>query len=171
MTSPPVSPLIINGCPSNIRLPEGSRATHVESDLHDIAGRLLELGPPRLHLELLEHADGRAVWAVCETDESGVEYLVFRVGKDCEIDALDGRVIERVQYLRHVPLNERLAHCERQIENERKAREAAKAEQMYDNLGSTLYSNLARLGFIDTRVESLRPQNATARRAGRKGPA
>lgn len=169
MTSPPVSPIAIAGVPTNIRLPDGSRATHVESDLYNIAERLLELGAPRLSLALLEHVDGGAVWAVMETDESGVERLVFRVGKGCEITELDGRVVERVQFLRAVPVSTRLRILEAEIDAERKGREADKAEDMYERLGGPMYSQLARLGFIDTpRTESMRPQNATARRAGRR---
>lgn len=167
--TPPITNLIINGVPSNIRLPQGSRATHVESDLHDIAARLLDLGPPRLSLELLEHVDGAAVWAVCETSLDNIESLVFRVGPGCHIDALDGRVIERVQFLRAVPVSERLKIIEADIDRERERRHQDASEALYEKLGAPMYANLARLGFTGApRVENIRPQNKTARRAGRR---
>jgi hypothetical protein len=164
----PVSSLVIDGVPTNIRLPEGSRATHVDSDLYGIAERIRELDP-RYTLSLIEHVDGSAIWAVCEPDLSGVEHLIFRVGPGCEIDALDDRVIKRLEFLRFVPLERRYEEAAREAARQVKVRRAEQSERMYAALGAPMYSQLARLGFVDTpRSESMRPTNATARRAGRR---
>ncbi len=162
------TPLVINGVPSNIRLPEGSRATHVDSDLYAISDRLRELDPS-LFINLLEHTDGRAVWAVCETDRAGRASLIFRVGAGCEVEVLDGRVIEKINYIRRVPAAERMARLERELAREREAREADELDKLYESFGGTLYDNLFRCGFVMTpKSESRTPQNKTARRAGRR---
>lgn len=161
----PTPAIVLDGVPTNIRLPEGSRATHVESDLYNIAERLREIDP-NYRLTLLEHADGRAVWSVNELTRDGKEALIFRVGPGCEIDELDARVISKVQYLRAVPVHERLAKIEREVAQEKAKRAEEQAEAMYARLGEKMYSQLSRLGFIDTpRAESLPNRNATARRA------
>lgn len=164
----PSSPIIINGVPSNIRLPEGSRATHVESDLYAISERLRELDGD-LFLAMLETPSGEVGWAVCETDRQGTEALIFRVGPGCEIDELDGRVIKKLNYLRSVPLKERIARLEKEIDRERAAAHADKIDGMYESFGGDLYDALFRCGFVhDQRPESVRKLNATAKRAGRR---
>ncbi len=168
MSAMPIAPIIINGVPSNIRLPEGSRASHVDSDLHNISGRLRELDG-NLFLALIEHVGGDAIWAVCETNREGVETLVFRVGPGCEIDALDGRVIEKLNYIRSVPVHERIARLEREIDAEREAKHAEGLERLYDSWGGDLYDGLFRYGFVnEQRPESVRKLNKTAKRAGRR---
>lgn len=167
MSSAPIAPIAIAGVPSNIRLPEGSRATHVEADLLHISDRLRELDGD-LSLILLEHVDGQACWAICETDRQGVESLVFRVGPGCEIDALDARVIEKLNYLRSVPLHDRLRRLESEIDRERAQQHQDKLDGMYEKWGGKLYDALFRCGFVhDQRPESVRKLNATAKRAGR----
>lgn len=163
----PSAPIAIAGVPSNIRMPEGSRATHVSSDLYGISLRLQELDGD-LFIALLEAPDGSVGWAVCETDRQGVESLIFRVGPGCEIDELDGRIIEKLNYLRSVPLAERIAKLEAEIDRERASAHENKLEQMYDSFGGTLYDALFRCGFVhEQRPESVRKLNKTARRAGR----
>lgn len=167
-SSPAVAPLIVAGVPTNITLPVGSRGTHVDSDLHDIAARIAEIDSA-LRLVLLEHVDGRAVWAVTEVDRRGVESLVFRIGPGCEIDALDGRVIDKLQWIRRIPASERAAKIERELAAEAAAREEHSREKLYEDMGGSFYNNLFKCGFVTTpKPESLRPLNKTARRAGRR---
>ncbi len=162
------TPLVIAGVPSNIRLPEGSRGTHISSDLFDISARLREIDTA-LFIILLEHVNGQAVWAVCETDRAGVESLVFRVGPGCEIDELDQRVVDKINYIRRVPANERMRLLQRDLDREADAKRDDERERMYEQMGSTLYDNLFKCGFVMTpKPESRTPQNATARRAGRR---
>lgn len=168
MPSTPIALIAIAGVPSNIRMPEGSRATHVSSDLYGISNRLRELDGD-LFIAALEAPDGSFGWAVCETDRKGVESLIFRVGPGCEIDELDGRIIDKLNYLRSVPLHERIAKLEAEIDRERAAMHADKLEGMYESFGGSLYDALFRCGFVhEQRPESVRKLNKTARRAGRR---
>ncbi len=161
------SPIVIAGVPSNIRLPPGSRGTHVDSDMHDISSRLREIDPA-LFVALLESEDGRAVWAVCETARDGVESLIFRVGPGCAIDALDQRVITRIEWIRRVPASTRAAQLQAELDRENVAREADKAERLYDRIGGNLYNNLFKCGFVKTpNPRSVTPLGATAKRHGR----
>ncbi len=167
-TLAPVTPLVIAGVPSNIRLPKGSRGTHIDSDMYDISSRLRELDGS-LFVSLIEHADGRAMWAVCETDRAGVESLIFRVGPGCEIDELDGRVIAKLNYIRSVPAGERARKLQAELDREAESKREHEREQMYDQMGSSFYNNLIKCGFVHTpKAESIRPLNSTARRAGRR---
>ena len=160
--------IFIDGVPTNLVLPEGSRATHVENDLHDISSRLRELDP-NLRLCLLEHVNGDAVWAVTEIDRTGQESLVVRVGPGCQLDALDARVISHIEWIRRIPAEERLAQIERDIARERAAAEEAKSEAMYEGMGSEFYRNLHELGFIQgARTESFNRRTKAAQRAGRR---
>lgn len=160
--------LIIDGLPSNLSLPEGSRATHVEHDLHDICARLRELDPS-LRLCLLEHVNGQAVWAVTEIDRTGTESLIVRVGPGCQLDALDARVITHIEWIRRIPAEERLAQIERDIERDRAAAAAEASEKLYENMGSKFYRDLHELGFIQgARTESYNRRTKGAQRAGRR---
>lgn len=169
MTPLAPTPLVIAGVPSNIRLPPGSRATHVDSDMHSISSRLREIDP-NLFVALIEHADGeQAVWAVCETDRTGVESLVFRVGPGCQIDALDQRVITHIEWIRRIPADQRAREIQKQLDIEEVARADTERDTMYEKMGGSLYDNLFKCGFVMTpKPESYRPLNRTARRAGRK---
>lgn len=167
MNATPMPALIASGIPTNIRLPEGSKVTFVEADLHDICARIAHLDE-NLHVVVLEHTDGRAAFAITETDRQGVESLVMRIGPGCKIDALDGRVIQHIEWIRRIPVAERMAQIEKELEQERTAAEEQAFEKLYDSIGGSLYNNLHRLGFTDTpKPESRVPVNATARRAGR----
>lgn len=166
----PISPngLIVGGLPTNLVLPEGSRATHVESDLHDICARLRELDG-NLRLCLIEHVDGRAIWSVNEITREGAEELIFRIGPGCELEELDARVITKVEWIRRIPAAERLAQIEKDIAIERESAAAEASERLYENMGSKFYSDLHRLGFVQgARTESLNKRNRAAQRAGRR---
>lgn len=157
------SPLVIDSRPTNLRLPPELGSAFVDSDMFGICDRLREYDPD-LSVVLLDGAN----FAIVETDRNGVERLVFRVGPGCEIDALDGRVLAKLNYIRSVPADVRLREMEAEIAREREAMIETQKEKMWEGMGAPLYANLARLGFIDTpRTESMRPQNRAARRAGR----
>ena len=162
------SELVIDGRPSNLRVPPELGAHFmVDGDMYGICARLREYSAShgmRLAIGVLppEH------FAIMEEGPDGKDRLVFRVGPGCEIDELDGRVIDKLNYIRTVPAAQRLRDMEREIDRERLAREDEQREKMWANLGAPLYANLAKCGFISTpRPESYRPQNKTARRAGR----
>lgn len=159
--------LTVAGIPSNIILPEGSKAQFVESDLYDICERIRELDE-NLRVVVLEHVDGRAVFAITEIDRQGNVNLVMRIGPGCKIDALDGRVIDHLNWIRAIPADVRAAQIEKEIAAERAYADEQKAEKLYEDMGQTLYDNLFKCGFVMTpRPESRTPTNATARRHGR----
>lgn len=160
--------VIIDGRPTNLRLlPEYAHA-FIDGDLYDICGRLRAYSVSYGVSMSVVQIDPTH-FAICETDARGVENLVFRVGPGCEIDALDGRVIDKLNYIRSVPAGERLRQMEAEFGREKAHREEQNREKMWDRLGAPLYANLAKCGFISTpRAESLRPLNKTARRAGRR---
>lgn len=163
----PPSALILDGIPSNLLLPEGSRATHVENDLHEICARLRELDP-NLRLALIEHVNGNAIWAVMEIGRDGQEHLVVRVGPGCALDALDARVITHIEWIRRIPAADRLATIERDIARERESAAADRSEKLYEDMGGQFYRNLHELGFIQgARTESYNRLTKGARRAGR----
>lgn len=164
----PPSALILDGIPSNLLLPEGSRATHVENDLHEICARLRELDP-NLRLALIEHVNGNAIWAVMEIGRDGQEHLVVRVGPGCALDALDARVITHIEWIRRIPAAERLATIERELARERESAAADRSEKLYEDMGSEFLSNLYKCGFVHgPNPRSMVPSNKTARRAGRR---
>lgn len=163
-----IAPLVIAGVPTNIRLPAGSRGTHVDSDMFDISQRLAAIDPA-LRIDLLEHVDGRAVWAVNEEALDGSIQLIMRVGPGCAIDELDGRVVARINWIRRIPAGERARVLERELQAEAAYRAVQERERLYDSIGGTFYDGLHRFGFIQTpKPESVRPLNKTARRAGRR---
>lgn len=163
------SELVIDGVPTNLRVPPelGARFM-VDGDTFSICARVREYAAAhgmKLHVIVLPPQH----FAICETDRSGRESLIFRVGPGCEIDELDGRVIDKLNHIRTVPADVRLRDLEREIDREKVAREDQQREKMWATMGEPLYANLSRLGFVSTpRAESYRPLNNTARRAGRK---
>lgn len=162
------SGLIVDSRPTNLRLLNEFQHAFIDGDVLDICGRLREYSAGHGQRISVVQIDPTH-FAICETDARGVDNLVFRVGPGCDIDALDGRVIDKLNFIRTVPVGERLRRMEAEFDREKIAREAEQSEKLWDNLGAPLYANLARCGFIDTpRRESLRPLNNTARRAGRK---
>lgn len=162
------SGLIVDSRPTNLRLLNEYRHAFLDGDLLDICGRLREYSASHGQRISVVQIDPTH-FAICETDARGVENLVFRVGPGCDIDALDGRVIDKLNYIRTVPVGERLRRLEAEFEREKLAREEEQTEKMWANLGAPMYASLARCGFIDVpRRESMRPLNNTARRAGRR---
>lgn len=159
--------MVIAGQPSNIHLPDGSRATHVEHDLLCIAERLYELDE-RLRIDLLEHVDGRAVWAINEETQAGID-LIMLVGPGNKFTELDGRVIEHIEWLRRFSSQERAAMLIKDIEAANAKALVDEREQMWEELGPKFYSALHSCGFLTTaRPESYNRLNRTATRAGRR---
>lgn len=142
--------------PDNVRGPFG---TYVNQDVYHISERLAELDP---HLLISAH-DQREfqgftwTYTISELTPWG-EKLVFRT------DALDARIIERCQYILHVPFERRYAEMEKQ--------EAAWAEkckqdamdELYEEMGGPMKQMLYRCGFSDNPVSTPR-RNATAMRS------
>lgn len=143
--------------PSNLRLRASVKAMYVTHDMFDIAKQMREIDRRLYAVQLAE--DDEANYAIMEHCDDGVERLVFRV------DALDGRVLERLRYLMAVPLHERLAAIEAEERAFEAARREAEREDLYERVGGPMRHELARCGFTGPMPESYRLMNATARRS------
>lgn len=158
--------LIMSGQPSNVFLPNGSRAAHVTADLYGIADRIRELDP-RLRIDLLEHVNGTASWGISEETPAGID-LVMLVGPGNKFDALDGRVVRHLQWLMSVSPQQRARELIREIDAANAAAVEASREKLYETMAPVIYRGLHEGGFIQTpRPESFNKLNKTARRAGR----
>jgi hypothetical protein len=150
--------------PSNLHLRPTVKASFVTSDLYDICQRVKEISP-RIHVfELTDDATGDRGWSIMEHCDDGVERLIFRVGPGHPIDALDGRVLERLRYILSVPLSERFAALEADEIKTEAQRQDDELEELYEKFGGEMRHELARCGFTGPLPASYRPMNATARR-------
>lgn len=132
--------------PSNLHLRPSVKARFVDGDMFDICERLAEVDPTLYIVELAEGDD--AVYAIMEACLDGQQRLV------CKVDALDGRVIQRVQKLLFVPFEHRLAAIE--AENEKFEREHHEniLERQYEQIGAAFQRQLWHDGFIEHRETS-----------------
>lgn len=146
--------LLSAGKPINMRV-DHSGATLVESDVYNICERLREIDPA---LTVHVNPDGHHFpFSIQHKDKAGNEYLV------CGVEALDARVIDKVNHMLRVPFEKRYAEA---VRLEDKAREDADKEQwakFYENMGKRMYWQLANDGFnnrVNTGQKSKRKQAA-----------
>lgn len=144
-----------------MRLPVGGHGAQVDSDLYGICERLREYDP-NVRVTLLTQ-DALFAWSVGEVGPDGVLREILRTKE------LDGRIIDRLNYIRSVPVEERVKAIEADYDRERAAREEHESEDLYDKIGGGIYDNLFRCGFShQPKPMSVRPLNRAARRAGRR---
>jgi hypothetical protein len=162
---------MVAGTPTNLRLPIGSKLAVVESDMHNICGRIAEI-TDQLTVHVAEDPSGQCAFIITERvrmpgrDE---EQLVLRVGPGCEIDALDGRVIDKINFIRMFTPAERVVQLEKQIARDKAAAEDFAREKLWEELGSKMYANARKWGFShDTRVEQI-PTLTKAKQRSRSG--
>lgn len=130
--------------PTNLLLPQGSQTFLVEQDLYGICeriGREVE-GGDRLTVVMHSLPSGETYFTIMEKCADGVERVAIP-----RIDELDGRVIERLQYLLRVPLSARLADAERvEAANAADAKEQ-ELDDLYENFGRPMLTQLEHDGF------------------------
>lgn len=130
--------------PSNLRLKPGLQQRFVDSDLYDICTRIQEVHPS---LYIVELSDGdRATWAVMENCEDGVQRLVFKT------DALDARILDRVQRMLKVPFEQRFAEAEKEEARLKAEAHDLELETLYEKVGRPMWTDLERCGFIDRKM-------------------
>lgn len=143
--------------PDNVR---GRFGTYVTSDVFHISDRLKEvdkslyastLDPP-IHWQGLTYN-----FAISEICADRQERLVMRV------EALDGRVIERVERMLKIPFEQRFAELEKLEAKWKKEDEERQLNELYERMGGDMLYQLDRCGFIQRPV-SYAKRNATARR-------
>jgi hypothetical protein len=138
--------------PNNLHYAPGVKATLVESDMFDICKRVQEISP-RLFILLL-HDDNNAKFAIMEKCQDGVDRLVMKR------DVLDGRVVERLQFLMKVPLAARMDALEKEEARLQAHANEKASDELYERLGAPMLRQLRHDGFADDPVS--RPTVAVA---------
>jgi hypothetical protein len=154
--------LIVQGVPSNIILPPGAKPlAEVHGDVYGICERLREYDPS---IRVVPVEDGG----------DGIHFIIAEVGADGDlreimpVRQLDASIIERLKYLASVPVAQRLAEIQKQLDAEKVAREAEQAGLLYEKIGGPMRTAIFTGGFSQLPdPTSRRPLNATAKRAGR----
>lgn len=148
-----MSGLIAAGRPSNLQTP--TLGTLVESDIFDICNRIKEIDPD---LTVVANDEGHAHrFSIQHIDKHGNAYLVMTA------DELDARIINDLQYLLHVPFEQRYAEAEKRERAAELASMEHQRESLYEKLGHQFYVQLDRCGFIQ-RSDILPKRNRTAQR-------
>lgn len=148
-----MSSLIAAGKPLNLR----SEATMVESDVYDICNRVREIDPD---LTIHVNPDGhRFKFSVQHVDKVGNEYFV------CGADELDARLVDRIQYMLHVPFEKRYAEVSAYEDKLRADLDKQQWDKFYENMGQRMFRQLATDGF-NNRVHTAH-KSAKRQRAGR----
>lgn len=154
--------LIVNGVPTNLLLPPGVHARHVDKDVFDICARLKEYDP-NLRVIVIGEPGGASAFAIMEVGPDGVERLVMRSA------TLHAGLISECQRMVKIPLKDRMAAIDAANKKAQDAREDEMIDALYENVGTKMYSELFRSSLASTpRPESYRPLGKAARRAGRK---
>lgn len=135
--------LQVAALPPNFR---GVWGPQVDSDMYNIGQRLHEFDAS-LTVHKIELKDG-IMYSIVEHCADGEERLVFRTRQ------LDARVVEKCQYLLHVPFERRFAEAEARelkAEEERKEKEH---QDLYERIGAPMHRQLEHDGFITHRGKS-----------------
>lgn len=136
--------LLVGGLPSNLNVPPvGGSTPVVEGDVYNICERIKELDT---NLFIIMHPEDTYPYVIMEHTERGTEEFVYKTKE------LDARVIDRLQYMRAVPLQKRLEI----IEAEERAWELLSREQeleeLYEDVGRPMWTELDKCNFIDRPV-------------------
>lgn len=137
--------LAVAGRPTNLHLPPEAEAIPVDSDLYEICERIKEISRD-LYILLTIYPDGGQTYVIMEKCKDGVDRLCYRVKE------LDGRVLDKLRWMLHMPLDERLAKLEAEeykIEEERIDQEH---EELYERVGGPMWHDLEKCGFIQRPV-------------------
>lgn len=150
--------------PTNLLLPEGTQSFVVEQDLYDICSRIRQEvdGGERLFVVLHEPPTGAPYFTIMERGDDGVERVAIP-----RIDELDGRVIERLQYILRVPLSQRIDEFEKAEAIAEAKRKENEADELYERLGRPMWGQLEHDGFIQRGVSYAKAGVATRGRKRR----
>lgn len=135
-----------SSAPSNLHLRKDVRSRLIESDMFDICTRIKEISEDLFIVELEDQSAHSYV--IMEKTVSGKEELVMKVKE------LDARILTKLQYLRKVPLEQRVKEIEAEHAREIKADHEANMERLYDRMGGQFHRELERCGFITHRGKS-----------------
>lgn len=118
----------------------------IPGDLYMIADRIHEFDSS---LFIAYHPDNeRGQYVVMEQCSDGVDRFVIRIKE------LDGRIIEKLRYMLHIPFEKRFAEAER-VEAKLDAElKEAKLDAAFEQIGAPMQRLLYTTGGIDSRRES-----------------
>lgn len=128
--------------PSNLRVDPDLISAHIEGDLYRICDRIKAEFGNRLFVVM--HKDHPKPYVIMERADDGIERFVLRT------DVLDGRVVDRLQYLLKVPLDKRLAEFEKLEDKHEAEKKEEELEELYENLGRPMRRQFYKDGFIDS---------------------
>lgn len=137
--------------PSNLVLPNDTRTRMIDSDMYGICKRVAEVSR-KLYIVVHEKPDGTLLhYSIMENCDDGVQRLALNVGPGRPIDALDARVIERLEWMIHVPLDKRVDEMEKMEAADKEAEKERSLEELYEKMGRQMHFQLERDGFISGR--------------------
>lgn len=137
--------------PSNLALPNDTRTRMIGSDMFDICRRIADVSP-NLYIVVHEKPDGSLMhYSIMEKCADGVQRLALNVGPGKKIDALDQRVIDRLQWMIRVPLTDRVKATEAMEAKDKEDEKERSLEELYEKMGRRMHWQLERDGFIDSR--------------------
>ena len=129
--------------PSNLHLRPSTKVRYVDGDMFGICEQLAEISP-RLYIVELTEAD-KGCYSIMESCDDGVQRQVIKV------QALDGRVLEQVRYLLHVPFEHRLAAIDAENAKHEADHHQAILDETYEKMGGQFRRQLEHDGFITHR--------------------
>jgi hypothetical protein len=144
--------------PSNLHFHDGVTVRMVDSDVYRICDRVKEISD-RLFIVVASEGAKHA-FIIMEHCDDGVDRRVYRTNE------LDGRVIEKLRKMMHMPLDERVRVLEKEEAANEAARKEAEFEELYERLGGPLRYQLWHDGFIDHRDKSYPKRKRNRARKG-----
>jgi hypothetical protein len=138
-----------SAAPSNLHLAPHQVNMHVEGDVFNICERIRTEVPQGDRLFVVMQEDHPKPYVVMEKSDDNVERFV------CRTDALDGRLIARLQYLINVPFEKRFAEAERLEQKLREEAHEQELDDLWNSMGERMHFQLERDNFIDSRGKSL----------------
>jgi hypothetical protein len=138
--------------PSNLKRGGRFKTAPITSDIYSVCERLKELSP-RLSLHWVEDSNPKArdqiAFVVTETylNENGQpeEAVVWKSRK------LTPEIVERCRYYMNVPMEKRYAAMVAEAEKIDAEREENEFQELYENLGRPMWTQLEHDGFVETR--------------------
>lgn len=139
----------------NLHLPEGSGVKVIDSDLFNIADRIREIDPG-LYILSVDRPDGH--WfVIMQPCADGEDRMALRCKE------LDARAVERLQYMLHVPFEQRFDEIVRQIDEDEEQQKQDSLDELYEKMGRPMWTQLEHDGFISGRNVSY-PKSGPKRR-------
>ena len=146
--------------PSNLHLRSSTKTRYVDSDMFDICHRLAAISPRLYIFELTEKDD--SAYVIMESCDDLVQRTVLKLPKN---QALDARVLERVQYMLNVPFDKRYAAVEKENAKYEADHHDNLMENMVENMAGQFRKQLEHDGFAQRNTSY--PLRGPKQRAGR----